>query len=202
MATFDLRWHGAEAVFQSAKRDLHRRAAELSSRVYVAHAAYLESELNLLLDRQWVRRFDGDMSIVGADVELEVSPDVLAAYNEMQAIRRQAAVERLRWETDLVELEFLREQVFSRPEVARSYWLKHHLDKPGDFAAVPFDQIAESFAADRGPDTPTRIAEIIGDFLGRLDEGQRDYLIGQLGRVFSSYSRPDLAERLNEARLD
>ncbi|MGI5214116.1 hypothetical protein [Plantactinospora sp. CA-290183] len=40
------------------------------------------------------------------------------------------------------------------------------------------------------------IARLIGDFLGRLEDGDRRYLLGQLGQFFSSYDRPDLAERL------
>ncbi|MCW2141589.1 hypothetical protein BXY51_006173 [Actinoplanes cyaneus] len=198
-ASFVLRWQGQEQTFLAAKRDLHQWAVDRSSRLRVTDSEYLDAVLNLQLCQQWVRRIDADTRIISAEAAVQVDPDVLNTYAEMQAIRRRAAVERLRWETDLEELRFLREHVFSRPEVARSYWLKNHLDRPGDFNPAPFDKIAASFAASPEASVSARIAGLVGDFISGLNEEQRGYLIGQIGQVFSSYSRNDLSELVSDA---
>ncbi len=197
--SFALRWYGEEQTFLAAKRDLHRWAADHSGRLDVTNFEYLDALLNLQLGQQWIRTLDADTRIVSAEAVVQVDAEVLNTYNEMQEIRRRAAVERLRWEVNLEELKFLRENVFSRPEVVRSYWLKNHLDRPGDFSPAPFDKIAESFATGSEVSASARIAGLVGDFIGGLNEEQLNYLIGQIGKVFSSYSRPDLADLLDDA---
>ncbi|MEV6601566.1 hypothetical protein AB0M36_32635 [Actinoplanes sp. NPDC051346] len=201
-ASFELFWQGEERAVWATLRDLHHWAADISRRYCVAQTGYLQAELNALVGQRWARQIDTVTRIVDAKVRVAASHDVLTAYTEMQSIKRRAAIERLRWETDLEELAFLREKVFSRPDVARSYWLNRHLDKPDEFGRVPFDEIAEAFGASSKESMSARIGGLIEEFLGGLDEGQRNYLVVQLGQVFSSYLRPDLAKLLDEARED
>ena len=195
-ASFALRWEGEPGVFSAAKASLSEWAGSLSSRYCVVQAAQLDAELNAQLDQHWIREFEAGTCIVYGEARVTVDPEVLAAYSEMQTIKRRAAVERLRWETDLEELQFLRDKVFSRPDVARSYWLNRHLDKPAEFAAVPFDKIAEAFAPPAGESLSARITGVVEDFLSGLDDGQRRYLLRQLENIFRAYDRPELADRV------
>ncbi|MEO3930145.1 hypothetical protein ABGB07_40800 [Micromonosporaceae bacterium B7E4] len=63
---------------------------------------------------------------------------------------------------------------------------------------IKFEEIAEKFG-NAGESRFLVIAKLIGDFLGRLEDGDRRYLVGQLGQLFSSYDRSDLAERLESS---
>jgi hypothetical protein len=201
-ASFALRWQGEPGVISAVKVDLNKWAGNLSSSYCVAQASQLDAELNAQLDRNWIREFEAGTRILGGEARVTVDPEVLAAYTEMQTIKRRAAVERLRWETDLEELRFLRENVFSRPDVARSYWLNRHLDKPAEFKAVPFDEIAEAFAPAAEESLSVRITGVVEEFLSGLDDGQRRYLLGQLEKIFRSYDRPELADRVGSTEGD
>lgn len=194
--SFALRWLGDPVVVRAARGGLDRWAGDISSRYRVVQAAQLDAELNTRLERHWSGQIEPGTRLLGGEVQLTVDAEVLTTYAEMQAIKRRAAVERLRWETDLEELSFLRENVFSRPDVARSYWLNRHLDKPAEFAAVPFDRIAEAFAPAAEESLSTRITGVVEEFLRGLDDGQRHYLLGQLGKILRGWDRPELAERV------
>ncbi|HET8684339.1 MAG TPA: hypothetical protein VFM54_21060 [Micromonosporaceae bacterium] len=106
-----------------------------------------------------------------------------------------AAVELLKQQAELERIRHLRENIYSRPDVARSYWLYHHPDQLNAMLDIDFEGIAEKFG-DCGESRFLVIAKLIGDFLGRLEDRERRFLVGQLGQLFSSYDRPDLTERL------
>ncbi|MEV6349519.1 hypothetical protein [Actinoplanes sp. NPDC051851] len=188
-AVFGVYWQGEPGRYWPARNEVDKRVVELAGRYTVAQVGFLESELNNRLG-QWFHL--AGIRLVAGGATLSVAPEVLAAHAEMQAIRRNAAVGRLRWETELDELGYLREKVFSRPEVARSYWLNRHLDTPGDVARIDFEAIAAMFAGP-GESTTTVIAGLLHEFLSGLDDGQRRYLVQQLGAVFTAHARADLA---------
>lgn len=202
VVSFALRWQGELGVVSAAKADLCEKARSISSRYRLSQAIQLDAELQTQLDRHWRRVLEVGTHLLGGEVEVTVAPEVQDVCAEMQAIRRRAAVERVRWETDLEDLQFLRDNIFSRPDVARSYWLNRYLDKPAEFKAVPFDEIAAAFAPAAEESQSVRITVLLEEFLSGLDDGQRQYLLGQLEKIFRAYDRPELADRVGRTEGD
>ncbi|WP_203862911.1 hypothetical protein [Plantactinospora mayteni] len=183
-ATFQFWWQGnAQAAFWTARRKITEWADQVTARYCVTQAGNAENEINTRI-------------VNGVRVQLAVSPQARAAAEAILEIDRQTALERLKHRAELERIRCLRESVYSRPDVARSYWLYHHPDQLNAMLDIDFEGIAEKFG-DAGESRFLVIAKLIGDFLGRLEDGDRRYLVGQLGQLFSSYNRPDLAERLD-----
>jgi hypothetical protein len=182
-AIFHFRWQGSdEAAYWTARQKITDWADQVTARYCVTQAGNAENEINTHITKR-------------VCVQLAVSPQARAAAEAILEIDRQTALERLRQQAELERIRYLRESVYSRPDVARSYWLYHHPDQLSAMLEINFEEIAEKFG-DAGESRFLLIAKLIGDFLGRLEDGDRRYLIGQLGQFFSSYDRLDLAERL------
>ena len=182
-ATFQGWWQGNDqAAFWTARQKITEWAGQVTARYCVTQAGNAENEINT--------RITNDFR-----VQLTVGPQARAAAEAILEIDRQTALERLRQRAELERIRYLRESVYSRPDVARSFWLYHHPDQLNAMLDIDFERIAGKFG-DAGESRVLVIAKLIGDFLGRLEDGDRRYLVGQLGQVFSSYDRPDLAERL------
>jgi len=182
-ATFQFWWQGDDqATLWTARQKITEWADQVTARYCVTQAGNAENEINTRIAN-------------GVRVQLAVGPLARAAAEAILEIDRQAALERLRQRAELEQIRYLRESVYSRPDVARSYWLYHHPDQLNAMLNIDFDGIAEKFG-DAEESHFLVIANLIGDFLGRLEDGDRRYLVGQLGQVFSSYDRPDLAEQL------
>ena len=203
MVTFDAELRSChphiafDATFQIWRRDnnqvdiwatrkrLTERAGQITARYCVTQVGNAENEVNTQIGN-------------GVCVHLTASPSARAAAEAIREIERQAALERFEQQAELERIRFLREDVYAHPNVARSYWLYRHPDQLNEMLDIDFEAIAEKF----GEAEESRflmIAKLIGDFLGRLDDSDRRYLVGQLGRFFSSYDRPDLANQLESA---
>ncbi|MFF3854446.1 hypothetical protein [Micromonospora sp. NPDC002575] len=161
------------------------QADKLASQYCVTRAGNAETEINSRIAE-------------GVHVQLAVSPQARAAAEAIREIARQSALERLKQRAELEQIRYLRESIYSRPDVARSYWLHHHSDQLNEMLKIDFEGIAQKFG-DVAESRFLVIAKLIGDFLGGLGDGERRYLLGQLGEVFSSYDRPDLVKRLEES---
>jgi hypothetical protein len=182
-ATFQFWWQDNEqAAFWTARKKVTEWADKVTARYCVTQAGNAENEINTRIGTSF-------------RVQLTVSPQARTAAEAILEIDRQTALERLKQQAELERIRYLRESVYSHPDVARSYWLYHHPDQPQELLTIKFEEIAEKFG-DVGESRFLVIAKLIGDFLGRLEDGERRYLLGQLGQFFSSYDRPDLAERL------
>ncbi|MEV4199705.1 hypothetical protein [Micromonospora globbae] len=182
-ATFEFCWQGNDqAAFWTTRQKVTEWADQVSVRYCVTQAGNAENEINT--------RIAGDVR-----VQLAVSPQARVAAEAFLEVDRQAALEGLKQQAELERIRYLRENIYSRPDVARSYWLYHHPDRPEELLTIRFEEIAEKFG-DVGESRFLVIAKLIDDFLGRLGDGERRYLLGQLGQFFASYDRPDLAERL------
>lgn len=168
-ATFQLWWHGGdEAAFWTARRKITELADQVAARYCVTQAGNAENEINTRIAN-------------GVHVQLAVGPQARAAAEAILEIDRQAALDGLRQRAELERIRYLRESVYARPDVARSYWLYHHPDQLNSMLDIDFEGIAEKFG-DAGESRFLVIAKLIGDFLGRLEEGDRRYLVGQLVR--------------------
>ncbi|HZN19012.1 MAG TPA: hypothetical protein VFB84_12695 [Micromonosporaceae bacterium] len=182
-ATFQFWQQGSDqATFWTTRQEITAWADQVTARYCVTQAGNAENEINTSIAN-------------GVRVRLAVGPQARAAAEAFLEIDRQAALEHVRQRAELERIRYLRESVYSRPDVARSCWLCHHPDQLNAMLDIDFEGIAEKFG-DVRESRFLVIAELIGDFLGRLEDGERRYLVGQLGQLFSSYDRPDLAEQL------
>jgi len=182
-ATFQFWWQqGNDQALWSTRQKITESAGRLTARYPVTQAGNAETDINLR-DTNGVR------------VALAAGPQALAAAEAILETDRQAALDRQRQLAELERIRFLRENVYARPDVARSYWLYHHPEQLNAVLSIDFDKIAEKFG-DAGESRFLVIAKLIGDFLARLEDSHRQYMLGQLGQLFTSYDRTDLAERL------
>ncbi|WFE20810.1 hypothetical protein O7621_23510 [Solwaraspora sp. WMMD937] len=185
-ATFQFWWKGDDrAAFWTARRKITEWADQVTARYCVTQAGNAENEINARISS-------------GVRVQLTVGRRALAAAQDVLEINRQAALECQRQRAELDRIRFLREKVYSRPDVARSYWLFHHPDQLKAMLEIDFEGIAEKFGNTEDSQFLV-IAKLIGEFLGRLEDADRRYLVGQLGQLFSSYDRSDLAELLEDS---
>lgn len=183
-ATFEFSWQGNDqAAFWTTRQKLTEWADQVSVGYCVTQAGNAENEINT--------RIAGDVR-----VQLAVSPQARAAAEAFLEVDRQTALDGVKQRAELERIRYLRESIYSHPDVARSYWLYHHPDRPEELLTIRFEEIAEKFG-DVAESRFLVIAKLVDNFLERLGDGERRYLLGQLGRVFSSYDRPDLAERLD-----
>jgi hypothetical protein len=173
---------------------LQQWAARKSSSFTVMQRGNLENELNVQLDGVW-RHQQRTVQIIAARAAVSVTDQAQAAAAAVEELQRKLELERLREQMELQKLRYLREEVFSRPDVARSYWLHHHPDSLSDLLTDRFEQIAAKFG-ESGETSFIVVARLVEDFLGKLDEDGRAYLVKQLDRVFASFNRPDLSEQL------
>ncbi|GGN32914.1 hypothetical protein FHR83_001736 [Actinoplanes campanulatus] len=122
--------------------------------------------------------------------------------------RRLENAERESRRRELRYLEYLRDDIFTKPDIARMYWHTRH---PGDLqvlSSTAFADIAgELRPAERiVPPANHALAELIRDFLRGLSDDELAHLVRQLGVVFRSFGRSDLADQLdplaNERHLE
>lgn len=185
-ATFEFWWRtDDEAGYWPKRQTVTDWADEVSSRYCVTQAGNAEVEINT-------------QNPIGALVKLTVSPEARAAAEAIQEVDRQADLTSRKRQVELEQVRYLRENIYSRPNVARSYWLYHHPDQINTMLDINFEEIAEKFT-DVEESRSLAIARLLGDFLAKIEDVDRRHLIGQLGQVFSSYNRPDLATRLDGA---
>jgi hypothetical protein len=182
-ATFQFWWRGSDqAAYWAERQKITELAGNVTVQYVVTQAGNAENEINT-------------SNIHNTRVQLGVNPRARAAAEAMLEIDRQAALEHLRQRAELERIRYLRESIYSHPDVARRYWLYHHPDQLTAMLGIDFEEIAEKFAG-AAESRFLVIAKLISDFFGRLEDGDRRYLVGQLGQFFSSYDRPDLAEQL------
>lgn len=199
-ASFTVSWHrhahhpdGGGAI---VRYRLGAWAAQRSARKSPSQYEALESELTFQM-RSFERTQEG-IWIVGGSVILGVTAEAEKAGAEWDALQRQLALDRVRRQVDLAELEYLREEVFCRPKVARSLWLKRHPDSFTDVLDDRFERVAEKLGATAEESDDLVTARLLVDFVQGMSLTERQYLLAQLGQVFTSFGRDDLAKRLPE----
>ncbi|QSB16503.1 hypothetical protein JQS43_09615 [Natronosporangium hydrolyticum] len=135
-----------------------------------------------------------DLVLVAGSVTLDAPAASRRAALQWEELHRELALDRLRREVERNELRYLRE-VFTRPEVARSYWLRHHPEALDELLSDRFEQIAERLG--QTPEDPQQtIATLLREFLTGLGQEERRYLLDQLAAVFAAFRRSDLGDRL------
>ncbi|MGI5214117.1 hypothetical protein [Plantactinospora sp. CA-290183] len=123
-ATFHFWWQdNDQAAFWRARHNITERADQVTVRYSVTQAGNAENEINTRIAN-------------GVRVQLAVSPQARAAAEAILEINRQTALERLKQQAELERIRYLRESIYSHPDVARSYWLYHHPDRPEELLTI------------------------------------------------------------------
>ncbi|MEU8087842.1 hypothetical protein AB0B57_30045 [Micromonospora sp. NPDC049101] len=136
-------------------------------------------------------------------VRITVPAEALAVTTAWEEAERRATLEKQRRGDELRQLRWLRDEIFGRPDIARMYWHLHH---PADLRSLTdpvFDTIAAQLGGDERVTASPQVEEdpisvLIGKFVDGLSADERRHLIGQLGRVFRSFDRTDLAMQLGD----
>jgi hypothetical protein len=201
-AEFDVEFYGEGDGAQLRDRlrlRLQLFAEEMAAALNVTHASNLQNLINGKLNNQ--QKLEG-ITIVRASVAVRVAEDALAVGREWEELSRRQGLDQLRRRVELEELAFLRDEIYSKPEVARGLWLRNHPDATDELLDDRFDRIAEKFrqskaSAEGAADAAQAlIGRLVSEFLTGLSDAERAFLFGQLGRLFTSYGRDDLREQL------
>ncbi|MBB4958684.1 hypothetical protein [Micromonospora polyrhachis] len=203
LADITVQWRGGD---NDCVDTIRRSVRELVARKATGYRVTAAAELADLLNAQGSirRRITGTkLVITQLHVRLTASmeaQEITAAWEEAQ---REEAREKLRQRQELQRLRYLRDEIFGDPNIARMYW---HLKHPTDISALTsssFDEVASRLSSStpttRAPAGEQAIATLIGEFLAGLEGDERAHLVAQLGVVFRSFHRTDLAERLPSA---
>lgn len=196
-------WRGEEPADVAKVRafvwdQLARRAA--------GHRVTAASHLADLVNARGVTEFPvpgTTLTIIYLHVAVTVPAEALAATTAWEEAKRREILEEQRRDGELRQLQWLRDEIFGKPDLARMYW---HLRHPSDLRVLGdpvFDTVATQLRSEGPMAAPPRVEEdsvgaLIGGFLAGLDADERGHLIGQLPRVFRNFDRPDLADRLTQ----
>jgi hypothetical protein len=198
--TVTVGWRGGAAEDSATVRDvvrdhLARKAADYS-------VTAMEQLADLLNSRgRTARPVPGtDLVITYLHAHVTTSAEALAAAASWEELQRQSALEGLRRQQEIHQLRWLRDEIFGQPDMARMYWHVKHPNDLSSLSADLFDDIAARLndgsktTSRQGGESP--IGMLIAEFVKGLDADERRHLINQLGRVFRSFDRADLADRL------
>ncbi len=96
---------------------------------------------------------------------------------------------------EIERLRHLREDIFRRPDVARTYWADRHPDAIESLLDDRFERVAEKLGS-AADNSAMMIANVLHDFLGDLDAEQKRTLIDLLSRLLINFRRGDLVAKL------
>lgn len=190
----------ASRVFQY----LWAQARAVTTRFSVLDATAANDALN---EFYAIRRVipDSDIQTVTARAVLEVAEKDREFAERKADIERRAIIEAADLEAKRAYLMRLRALFLGDAAMARLWWSNGDPDRvlrlgehPEVFAAI-VSSIAESSDSSVQPD---KIAPLIGRFLADLGPHHREYLIGQLARIFENYQQQGLAEELRAMGSD
>ncbi|WP_033344872.1 hypothetical protein [Catenuloplanes japonicus] len=197
-AEFTIQWYATRETQEhrwQIRRTFQHLAQRHSPSFSVNRAGDLEIELNLLAQGSWRQQTPAGAQVTWTQITVTASDSARAAAESLATIARQAEVDLAKHRAELDRLQYLRDDVLARPAVARSYWLERHKSSLNDLLDERFELVAAKF----GSSTDSSVAMIAGlleKFLTGLDADSQAYLLGQLGIVFASYDREDLAREL------
>lgn len=143
-----------------------------------------------------------DIQLAYARATLDVAKDDRDFAERKADIERRASIQTADLEAKHAYLMRLRDLFLGDAAMTGLWWSNGDPDRVLRLAdpALEFDAIVSKIAG--SPNSPElledKIAPLIGRFLTGLGPDHREYLIGQLAKIFKSYHQPDLAEELPE----
>ncbi|WP_433831189.1 hypothetical protein ACQP2E_12840 [Actinoplanes sp. CA-015351] len=124
-------------------------------------------------------------------------------WGSLSRARRRENADRERRRQELCYLEFLRDEIFAKPDIARMYWHTRHPRDLQVLHSTDFGAIADVLRPTKsiGPSTDDTLADLIRDFFDGLSEDDRAHLVRNLDVVFRSFERSDLAGQLDALEI-
>jgi hypothetical protein len=144
-----------------------------------------------------------NVQVVATRAELGVGKDQLAFAEQKAAIELRASIDAAEMDATYARLSKLRDLFLSDSAMAGLWWSQGEPDRMLHLAenSGKLDSIVSTVAASHaGPVQEEKIASLIGRFLEGLGPSHREWLIGQLAKVFESYQQPGLAEEMFEVQ--
>lgn len=134
--------------------------------------------------------------------QIEVGQDDRRMAESQEAFCRQTALTQIEQMEDARRLRILSDEILIDPTLARLWWLDGKPERLAELVAQGkmFEEVSDLFCRSPEPLAAEPIAELIRIFLKDLDVGCREWLVGQLHRVFGSFERGDLADKLDSYR--
>lgn len=142
-----------------------------------------------------------DIQLVSAHAALNVAQEDRDFAERKVGIERRASIEGADLEAKHAYLVRLRDLFLSDAAMTGLWWSNGDPDRVlclAEHARVFGTIVEEIVGAPNGPARQDKIAPLIGRFLTGLGPDHREYLIGQLAKIFDSYQQSDLAEELRE----
>jgi hypothetical protein len=140
-----------------------------------------------------------DIRLVFAHATLNVAQEDRDFAERKADIERRASIEAAGLEAKHAYLMRLRDLFLSDAAITGLWWSNGDPDRVLRLTehAGAFDTIvSEITGSPHGPARQDKIAPLIDRFLTGLGPDHREYLIGQLAKVFDGYQQSDLAEEL------
>jgi hypothetical protein len=207
-----LRFTAAASSHRAAACEQVRElAAEVTTGYTVLHWQEAEYAVNLMLARGPVGS-GGALAGASAWVSLRVDPGATQAAEEHAKMRQASVLVREGHRLKQQQWSYLRDEVLSDPGNARLWWLDGDRDRLKELVSMVdvFEGVAELLAPTpagrvglgglEGNFFADQVSDLLRRFLVPLEPAQHQLLLLQLGRVFRSYERDDLADELSGDR--
>ncbi|AVT33652.1 hypothetical protein C6361_34125 [Plantactinospora sp. BC1] len=198
-AFFTARWFGDPA--RGDLRDwlrgaIVRRAERVTRDLSVIHLDTAQLRVNAGL-REITIPADVPVRRLTVTATLTATEEARRTAAEWEELRTKLALRQMNDKLEIERLRHLREDIFRRPEVARTYWLDRHPDAMESLLDDRFERIAEKLGS--APDNSAMvIANVLRDFLGDLDAEHKRTLIDLLRRLLIDFRRGELVAKLPE----
>lgn len=171
-----------------------RYARPEAARHTAAHLDTAQIAVNARLSRA-VPPPDSEARYMTATVRLSAEAKVKEAATEWEKMRSHLAIRRLNDQLELERLRHLRDDIFTKPDVARTYWLDKHPEALDAVLEERFDRVAEKLTSGPQPSTLV-VANVIREFLAGLGPEHKEVMMGLLHKALADFGRADLALRL------
>jgi hypothetical protein len=196
-AFFAARWFGDPArtdLRDWLRVNIVRRAERFTRELSVIHLETAQLRLNAGLREITI---PAEVPVWGLAVTatLTATDEARRAAAEWEELQTKLTLRQMNDKVEVERLRHLREDIFRRPEVARTYWLDRHPDAMESLLDDRFERVAEKLGS--VPDNSVMvIANVLQDFLGDLDTEQKRTLIDLLSRLLIDFRRGELVAKL------
>ncbi|WP_157408517.1 hypothetical protein [Actinoplanes sp. N902-109] len=176
------------------RREIVRCATTATQNLSVARIDAAQTEVGAATSQL---RLPAGSNVHGLSVQVSLAAtrEAQQLAKEWEELQAQLGLRRLNNQLEIERLHHLREEIFKKPEVARTYWLDRHPEALDGVLDDRFEQIAEKLGSAPGPST-SMIAGVLQEFVSDLGAEDRKTLIDLVGRLLVAFSRPDLVDRL------
>jgi len=196
-ASFTARWLGdptRDDLRDWLRGCVVRRAERFTRNLSVVHLDTVQLGVNARL-REITIPADVSVRHFTVTAALTATEEARRAAAEWEELQTKLALRQMNDKLEIERLRHLREDIFRRPEVARTYWLDRHPDAMESLLDDRFERVAEKLGS--APDNSAMvITNVLQDFLGDLDAEQKRTLIDLLSRLLIDFRRGELVARL------